>query len=88
MFELGGGDAIDFICGYRIYITGDTLIVDELKEIPELYANERLDLMVAHRGGTTRLSPALAPLALMGTCETRSADDPVDTAGSDNPYPL
>lgn len=74
MLELGGSDpedAVDFVCGYRIYITGDTIIVYELKKIPELYANERIGLMLAHLGGTTRLSPALAPLALMVTMDVK-----------------
>ncbi|KAJ6105115.1 hypothetical protein N7523_010189 [Penicillium sp. IBT 18751x] len=72
MLELGAGDAddaMDFTSGYRIYITGDTLIVDELKEIPQRYANKRIDLMLAHLGGTTVPSPALAPLALMVTMD-------------------
>lgn len=72
MLELGAGDAddgSDFICGYRIYITGDTLMVDELKQIPQRYANKRIDLMLAHLGGTTVPSPALAPLALMVTMD-------------------
>lgn len=72
MLEFGVGDtddATDFICGYRIYITGDTLMVDELKEIPQRYANKRIDLMLAHLGGTTVPSPALAPLALMVTMD-------------------
>ena len=42
-----------FECGYRIYISGDTLLVDELKEIPKRYANQPIDLMLAHLGGTT-----------------------------------
>lgn len=74
MLELGGGgpdNTADFVCGYRIYITGDTLMVDELKKIPELYANERIDLMLAHLGGTTIPSPALAPLALMVTMDAK-----------------
>jgi L-ascorbate metabolism protein UlaG (beta-lactamase superfamily) len=35
----------------RIYITGDTLLVDDLKEIPRRYAS--LDVAVLHLGGTT-----------------------------------
>lgn len=58
-------DAVDFVCGYKIYVTGDTLIVNELKKIPEFYANERIGFMLAHLGSTTKLSPVLAPLALM-----------------------
>jgi L-ascorbate metabolism protein UlaG (beta-lactamase superfamily) len=35
----------------RIYITGDTLLVDDLKEIPRRYS--ALDVAVLHLGGTT-----------------------------------
>jgi L-ascorbate metabolism protein UlaG (beta-lactamase superfamily) len=35
----------------RIYLTGDTLLVDDLKEIPRRYAS--LDVAVLHLGGTT-----------------------------------
>jgi L-ascorbate metabolism protein UlaG (beta-lactamase superfamily) len=35
----------------RIYITGDTLLIDDLKEIPRRYA--ALDVAVLHLGGTT-----------------------------------
>lgn len=38
---------------YRIYISGDTLMVDELKEIPERYKGQNIDLMLIHLGGTT-----------------------------------
>ncbi|SLM37436.1 Beta-lactamase-like [Lasallia pustulata] len=37
----GGG----FECGFRIYISGDTLMVDELKEIPERCKGQNIDLM-------------------------------------------
>ncbi|GES66794.1 beta-lactamase-like protein [Aspergillus terreus] len=73
MLELGTqpdarADA-DFVCGYRMYISGDTLLVDELKEIPHRYADKPIDLMLAHLGGTMVPSPALAPLALMVTMD-------------------
>ncbi|KAJ5971633.1 uncharacterized protein N7479_001551 [Penicillium vulpinum] len=36
MLELGyDTDTADFSCGYRIYISGDTVMVDELHEIPK-----------------------------------------------------
>jgi L-ascorbate metabolism protein UlaG (beta-lactamase superfamily) len=74
ILELGRGDpgnTTNFTCGYRIYITGDTLMVDELRKIPELYANQRIDLMLAHLGGTTVPSPTFAPLALMVTMDAK-----------------
>jgi L-ascorbate metabolism protein UlaG (beta-lactamase superfamily) len=35
---------------FRIYITGDTLVIDELKEIPRRYPN--IDVALLHLGGT------------------------------------
>ncbi|OGE51087.1 hypothetical protein PENARI_c014G05624 [Penicillium arizonense] len=75
MLELGHGkpNMSDFTCGYRIYISGDTLMVDELKEIPRRYAGHKIDLMLAHLGGTTIPSPSVGklikPLALMVTMD-------------------
>ena len=48
-------------CGYRIYISGDTLYVNELEKIPELYTNigKPIDLMLIHLGGTTIPGPHL-----------------------------
>jgi hypothetical protein len=54
MLELGymstSADDNSFQSGYRIYITGDTLVIDALKEIPERYRNQRIDLMLIHVG--------------------------------------
>lgn len=52
----------DFETGYRIYISGDTLLVDELKEIPQRYPS--IDLMLIHLGGTTIPSKKL-PLLMV-----------------------
>ncbi|KAL6708693.1 hypothetical protein ACN47E_002389 [Coniothyrium glycines] len=67
MVELGyssspSGD--DFENGYRIYISGDTLMVDELKEIPNRYKDQNIDLMLVHLGGTTIPGPKL-PLLMV-----------------------
>lgn len=52
MVELGeeraGGE---FFCGYRIYVSGDTLFVDDLKAIPGKYPH--VDLMLVHLGTFT-----------------------------------
>ncbi|TFK22025.1 Metallo-hydrolase/oxidoreductase [Coprinopsis marcescibilis] len=55
MLELGyytssepASEEEDFTCGYRIYISGDTLMVDELKQIPERYKGQKIDLMLVH----------------------------------------
>ncbi|KAJ9484387.1 hypothetical protein VN97_g8979 [Penicillium thymicola] len=75
MLELGHGTPglLDFTCGYRIYISGDTLMVDELQEIPKRYAGQQIDLMLAHIGGTTIPSPlvgtVMESLALMVTMD-------------------
>jgi L-ascorbate metabolism protein UlaG (beta-lactamase superfamily) len=53
-----------FSNGYRIYISGDTLMVDDLKEIPKRYADKKIDLMLVHLGGTTIPSPKL-PLLMV-----------------------
>ncbi|KAI1038416.1 hypothetical protein LB503_011348 [Fusarium chuoi] len=50
--------------GFRIYISGDTLLVDELKEIPKWLREERIDLMLIHLGGTTIPGPS-APLIMV-----------------------
>ncbi|KAI0761657.1 Metallo-hydrolase/oxidoreductase [Trametes elegans] len=42
---------------YRIYISGDTLMVDELKAIPEKFPH--VDLMLIHLGGTSIPGPNL-----------------------------
>jgi L-ascorbate metabolism protein UlaG (beta-lactamase superfamily) len=50
--------------GYRIYISGDTLFVDELKDIPKWLKDERIDLMLIHLGGTTIPGPKM-PLVMV-----------------------
>jgi len=68
MLELGykepNGTAEEFTNGYRIYISGDTLMVDELKEIPKRYKDQNIDLMLIHLGGTTIPSPKI-PLLMV-----------------------
>jgi len=62
MLELGhlpfaSAPTNDFECGYRIYITGDTLLVEELQEIRERYNGRKIDLMLIHLGGTILPEP-------------------------------
>lgn len=54
-------------CYPRIYISGDTLLVDELKEIPQRYAGKNIDLMLVHLGGTT--IPSVSVPLLMVTMD-------------------
>ena len=72
MIELGYSDAgitNHFGNEYRIYISGDTPMIDELKEIPERYCNQSIDLILIHLGGTTIPGPKM-PL-LMVTMDTK-----------------
>eukprot|EP00026_Physarum_polycephalum_P010098 Phypoly_transcript_10249.p1 GENE.Phypoly_transcript_10249~~Phypoly_transcript_10249.p1 ORF type:complete len:357 (-),score=62.97 Phypoly_transcript_10249:42-1112(-) len=63
MLELGytiaGGDTeeakANFKIGYTIYISGDTLFVSDLEDIPKRYPH--VDLMLIHLGGTTIPGP-------------------------------
>ncbi|KAF7596824.1 hypothetical protein BBP40_012424 [Aspergillus hancockii] len=74
MVELGYSsctDTTELVVGYRIYISGDTLMVDDLKEIPKRFDDQKIDLMLAHLGGTTVPSPALGPLAMMVTMDAK-----------------
>lgn len=68
MVELGYSDSSTdhdtFENGYRVYISGDTLMVDELKEIPERYKDQNIDLMLVHLGGTTIPGPEM-PLLMV-----------------------
>jgi hypothetical protein len=54
----------DFTCDYRIYISGDTLMVDELKKIPERYKGQNINLMLIHLGVTSLPSPDM-PLLMV-----------------------
>lgn len=47
---------------FRIYISGDTLFVKDLEEIPKRYPN--IDLLIVHLGGTTIPGPHL-PLLMV-----------------------
>ncbi|KAK4616090.1 UPF0173 metal-dependent hydrolase [Fulvia fulva] len=69
MLELGSKPAMstvasDFRSGYRVDISGDTLLVDDLKEIPKRYAGLEIGLMLIHLGGTTIPGPKV-PLLMV-----------------------
>lgn len=53
-----------FQSSYRIYISGDTLMIDELNEIPGRYKDKKIDLMLVHLGGTTIPGPGM-PLLMV-----------------------
>jgi L-ascorbate metabolism protein UlaG (beta-lactamase superfamily) len=90
MLELGYSSSADsekdFNCGYRIYISGDTLMVDELKEIPKRYAGQNIDLMLIHLGGTTIPSPKM-PL-LMVTMDAKQGLQLVRLINPDMTIPI
>ncbi|KAI0447182.1 Metallo-hydrolase/oxidoreductase [Xylaria telfairii] len=84
----GSADAHSLDTGYRMYISGDTLFVDELRAIPRYieeqqvarYPNSsphsgdgRIDLMIVHLGGTTIPGPSM-PL-LMVTMDARQGGE-------------
>ncbi|KAL4907231.1 hypothetical protein BDW74DRAFT_189747 [Aspergillus multicolor] len=66
-YKQGQTEDSSFTTGYRIYISGDTLLVDELKEIPRLYGEHNINLMIVHLGATMVPSPSLMPFTLMVT---------------------
>ena len=69
-----------------IYISGDTLMVDELKQIPERYKGQNIDLMLAHLGGTTIPSPSV-PL-LMVTMDAKQGLELVRLINPDVTIPI
>lgn len=74
-------------CGFaRIYISGDTLLVDELKGIPERYKGQNIDLMLIHLGGTTIPSPKL-PM-LMVTMDAKQGIELVRMINPDLTIPI
>ncbi|KAK1599371.1 beta-lactamase-like protein [Colletotrichum navitas] len=75
-----------FETGYRIYISGDTLMVDELKKIPEWLNDERVDLMLVHLGGTTIPGPSV-PL-LMVTMDAKQGMQLIKLVNPDVTIPI
>jgi len=93
MLELGyhndHSDSDDnFTCGYRIYISGDTLLVSDLKEIPKHYthAGKPIDHMLIHLGGTTIPGPSM-PL-LMVTMDAKQGIELVKLISPDLTIPI
>lgn len=70
----------------RIYVSGDTLMVDELKEIRERYKDQSIDLMLIHLGGTTLPSPSV-PL-LMVTMDAKQGVELVQLIKPDVTIPI
>jgi len=79
------GDS-SFINGYRIYISGDTLLVDELEDISTRYKGKNIDLMLIHLGGTS-IPSAKVPL-LMVTMDAKQGIKLVQTIMPDVTIPI
>lgn len=78
--------AVECVDTFRIYISGDTLLIDELKEIPERYKGQNIDLMLIHLGGTTIPSPSV-PL-LMVTMDAKQGIQLVQLIQPDITIPI
>lgn len=82
-----GEDPLDFKVCYRIYITGDTLIHEELKVIPtRIY--DTFDLMLIHLGGTTVPGPWMSPFTLMLTMDAQQGTELVKTVKPNVTIPI
>ncbi|GHJ88668.1 hypothetical protein NliqN6_5070 [Naganishia liquefaciens] len=79
-----GGDVNSLDVSYRIYISGDTLMVDDLKEIPQRYPN--IDLLLIHLGGTSIPGPH-API-LMVTMDDKQGIQLVKLVGPKLTIPI
>ena len=95
MLELGHTDTgnsesnNNFKSGYRIYISGDTLMFDDIHKIPEMYnshTGKPIDLMLIHLGGTTIPSPKL-PL-LMVTMDAKMGLEFMKVVDADLTIPI
>jgi L-ascorbate metabolism protein UlaG (beta-lactamase superfamily) len=64
----------------RIYITGDTLFVDDLREIPSRYS--AIDVALVHLGGTT------LPGGLVVTMDGREGSDLVELVSPKSAVPI
>jgi hypothetical protein len=91
MLELGysrssSDDDHDFVCGYRIYISGDTLLVSGLQSIPQHYTHggKPIDLMLIHLGGAMIPGPSM-PL-LMVTVDAAQGIELVELVEPDVHY--
>jgi L-ascorbate metabolism protein UlaG (beta-lactamase superfamily) len=73
------GSMIEFTDGAatrRLYVSGDTLFVDELREIPVRFSS--IDLGVLHLGGTRLPAGSKLPFGLTVTMDARQGADLVE----------
>ena len=78
--------ADEFASGYIVYITRDTLLVDELKEIPQRYEGMNINLMLIHLGGTTIPGPSM-PLLIV-TMDTKQGVELMHLINPDMTIPI
>ncbi|KAK5085245.1 hypothetical protein LTR05_004526 [Lithohypha guttulata] len=81
--------SVDSDKGYRIYISGDTLMFDDIHRIPEKYSSHTgkpIDLMLIHLGGTTIPSPKV-PI-LMVTMDAKQGIEMMRLIGADVTIPI
>ncbi|CDP87914.1 MULTISPECIES: MBL fold metallo-hydrolase [Mycolicibacterium] len=71
MIEVGDGTATR-----RLYVSGDTLFVDQLREIPVRFSS--IDLGVLHLGGTRLPAGSRLPFGLTVTMDARQGADLVE----------
>ncbi|MBD0323675.1 MAG: MBL fold metallo-hydrolase, partial [Aldersonia sp.] len=83
MLEFG---PLDGPTDLRVYITGDTLLVDDLREIPRRYPN--IDTGVFHLGGTTLPFGQRPSLGLMVTMDGRQGAEAVQLVDPDEVVPV
>lgn len=86
IIELGQSTGDELKTGYRIYITGDTLFVDDLKKIPEWLDGKQVDLMLCHLGGTTIPGPSLP--VLMVTMDAKQGVQMIHLINPDVTVPI
>ena len=85
MLQLGySSSPSDFHPSYTIYISGDTLMIPELSEIPKRYPH--VDLMLVHLGGTTIPGPSM-PLVMV-TMDAKQGVELVRLIGPDVVVPV
>jgi L-ascorbate metabolism protein UlaG (beta-lactamase superfamily) len=70
----------------RLYISGDTLLVEELKEIPLRF--KAIDAGVLHLGGTRLPAGGRLPFGLTVTMDGRQGTDAVDLLGLPKVIPV
>ncbi len=83
MLEFGAGDDA---AQRRLYISGDTLLIDELDEIPLRF--DAIEAGILHLGGTRLPAGARLPFGLTVTMDGRQGADVVERLGLPKMIPV